>query len=123
MYIYREELYNPLLEAIKRLGGSASISELNEEVTNGLELTDEEIAERHNAQYTKLEYQLAWARTYLKAYGVLDNSARGVWVLTPKGKDTDGVDPREVSRFVRSKRKDKKSKSTVENYEGTSSST
>lgn len=119
MHINKEYLYNPLLEAIKRLGGSASISELNEDVTNNLELTDEEIAERHNAQYTKLEYQLAWARSYLKAYGLLDNSARGVWVLTPKGKDTDVVNPREVSHFVRSKMKDKKSKSTSEHYEGT----
>jgi restriction system protein len=119
MSISREGLYNPLLEAIKRLGGSASISELNEEVTKYLQLTDEEIAERHNAQYTKLEYQLAWARTNLKAYGLLDNSERGVWVLTPKGKDTDAVDPREVTRFVHSLRKNKKSKSIVEDSVGT----
>ncbi len=119
MRIYRKDLYNPILEAIKRLGGSASISELNEEVTNHLHLTEEEIAERHNDQYTKLEYQLAWARTYLKAYGLLDNSERGVWVLTPKGKETDAVDPREVSRFVRSKRKENKSKSIAGDSEDT----
>jgi restriction system protein len=118
MSISRDGLYNPLLEAIKRLGGSASISELNEEVTKYLQLTDEEIAERHNAQYTKLEYKMAWARSYLKAYGLLDNSERGVWVLTPKGKDTDSVDPREVTRFVQSLRKNKKSKSLVEDSEG-----
>ena len=119
MSIPRYYVYNPLLEAIKKLGGSASISELNEEVTKYLQLTDEEIAERHNAQYTKLEYKLAWARTYLKAYGLLDNSERGVWVLTPKGKDTDAVDPREVTRFVHSLRKNKKSKPIVEDSEGT----
>ena len=43
MSISRDGLYNPLLEAIKRLGGSASISELNEEVTNYLQFTDKEI--------------------------------------------------------------------------------
>jgi restriction system protein len=123
MSISREGLFNPLLEAIKKLGGSASISELEEEVANSLQLTDEEIAERHNAQYTKLEYKLGWARTYLKAYGLLDNSGRGVWVLTPKGKDTDAVDPREVTRFVQSLSKNKKSKSIVEDSEGTEEAT
>ena len=39
------ELFNPLLAAIKRLGGSASISEMDEEVTKNLDLTDEEIAQ------------------------------------------------------------------------------
>jgi restriction system protein len=102
MSISREGLYNPLLEAIKKLGGSASISELEEEVAKSLQLTEKEIADPHNAQYTKLEYRLACARTYLKAYGLLDNSERGVRVLTPKGKDTEAVDPREVTRFVQS---------------------
>jgi restriction system protein len=71
-------LFNPLLEAIKKLGGSASIAELNEEVAQNLHLTDKEIAEPHDERRTKLQYRLAWARTYLKAYGLLDNSERGV---------------------------------------------
>ncbi len=68
------DLFNPLLTAIKRLGGSASISELDEEVTKNLNLTEEEITQPHNDRSTELEYQLAWARSYLKAYGLLDNS-------------------------------------------------
>ena len=35
------ELFNPVLQAIKRLGGSASIAELDEEVTKSLPLSDE----------------------------------------------------------------------------------
>lgn len=30
-----------------------------------------------------MEYQLAWARTYLKNYGVIKNIKRGVWEITP----------------------------------------
>ena len=30
----------------------------------------------------KLEYQLAWARTHLKNYGVIVNSAISVWSIT-----------------------------------------
>lgn len=96
-----DELFNPVLEAIKKLGGSASVSELNEEVTKSLNLTDKEIAEPHNERMTALQYRLAWARSYLKTYGLLDNSDRGVWVLSAKGKNIDIVDPVQVKRFVR----------------------
>jgi restriction system protein len=105
------DLFNPLLAAIKRLGGSASIPELDEEVTKNLNLTEEEIAQRHDNRYTELGYRLAWARSNLKAYGLLDNSERGVWVLTPKGRDTDSVDPPQVEKFLRNLNKNKKSKS------------
>jgi len=110
-----DSLFNPSLEAIKKLGGSASISELNEEVAKSLHLTDEEISQPHDERRTELQYRLAWARTYLKAYGLLDNSERGVWVLTPKGKDTDAVDQRQVVRFVNEQSRVKKGKLTVKN--------
>jgi len=98
-------LFNPVLQAIKKLGGSASIAELDEEVTNNLRLTNEDIAEPHNDRRTILQYRLAWARTYLKAFGLLDNSGRGVWVLTEKGRRFDSVDPRQVTRYVRERGK------------------
>lgn len=104
------DLFNPLLEAMKRLGGSASISELTEELINELHLTEKEIAQPHNGRMTELQYRLTWTRTYLKAYGLLDNSERGVWVLTSKGKETTSVDPRHVVRFVLEQSKNKKGK-------------
>lgn len=110
-----DDLFNPLLEAIKQLGGSASIPELNEEVTKSLHLTEKEIAEPHNERYTKLQYRLAWARSYLKGYGLLDNSERGVWVLTANGKDTAAVEPRQVIRFFNDLNKSKKSKVVAKN--------
>lgn len=39
----------------------------------------------------------------MKKFGVLENSSRGVWALTPKGRQIDGVDSDEVKRFVREK--------------------
>jgi restriction system protein len=99
-----QDLFNPVIQSLKKLGGSASISELNEQVTKSLSLTEEEIAEPHNDHYTKLEYRLAWARTYLKKYGLLDNSARGVWVLTEKGRNVNAVNPREIRRSGKSSR-------------------
>lgn len=112
-----DQLFNPLLATMKKLGGSASVSELNEEVTKSLNLTDEEIAEPHNERMTELQYRLTWTRHYLKAYGVLDNSERGIWVLTPKGIDTNAVDARQVVRFVQELSKGKKGMLPVKNSE------
>jgi len=106
-------LFNPVLEAIKKLGGSAAIAELDEEVTNNLRLTAEDIAEPHDDRKTELQYRLAWARTYLKAFGMLDNSGRGVWVLTEKGRRLDSVDPRQVARYVRERGKQPTSEDSV----------
>jgi restriction system protein len=105
-----DALFNPMLQAIKKLGGSASIAELDEEITNSLHLSNEDIAEPHGERGTELQYRLAWARTYLKAFGLLDNTARGVCVLTDKGQHLDSVDPRQVTRFVRDSTRGKGSK-------------
>lgn len=111
------DFFNPVLQAIKRLGGSATVTELDEEVIKNLNLTGEEIAQSHNERMTELQYRLTWARSYLKAYGLLDNSGRGVWVLTQKGRDTDAVDPRQVVRFVQNLKKNKGSELAGKNLD------
>lgn len=95
-----DELFNPILQALHQLGSSASISEQEERVASNLGLSDEDISEIHRGTKTKLSYNMAWARTYLKKFGLLDNSSRGVWILTPQGQKTDHVDKEEVKRFV-----------------------
>ncbi len=115
------ELYNPALQALKRLGGSANITELDDEVIKNLELTDEETAQPHDERQTEVEYRLAWARTYLKAYGLLQNSARGIWALTARGRETEAVDSLQVRRFVKqrnaNRRKQTQSTETIVDIE------
>jgi restriction system protein len=95
-------LIKPVLDAIRRLGGSATNAELNEEVIRCLNLPEQEIAQQHNESLSEIEYRLAWARTYLKANGFIDNTARGVWILTSIGKEQSGeVDTQALVRFVR----------------------
>lgn len=98
------ELMNALLRALHELGGSGSIDEINTQVTESLDLPEEVFAIPHDPEKsstTEIEYQLAWARTYLKKYGILDNSGRGVWVIVPEKKDVTEVDSKEVVRTVR----------------------
>jgi restriction system protein len=75
-----DELFNPTLRALRELGGSASITELSEQIIEDLQPPQEVIEQPHpgKVNQTELEYRLAWARTYLKKYGLITNSTRGV---------------------------------------------
>lgn len=81
------ELLWPAVVALGELGGSASIGELNEQVINNGDYTEEQQAVLHkDGPSTEIEYRIAWARTYLKGMGLADNSTRGVWSLTDRGR-------------------------------------
>ena len=98
------ELFNPLLAALHELGGSGTISEIYETVAQQSDLPDEVVEIPHNpdkTNRTELEYRLAWARTYLKKYGLINNSERGVWVIEPEKRDVASVDPDDVVQTVR----------------------
>lgn len=114
-----DSLMNPLLDALSALGGSGSIDEIYEKVLEqeGIDETISSIP--HNpdkSNQTEVAYRLAWARTYLKKFGVLENSSRGVWALTQLAKEIKHVEPHVVVKEVReadkaeAKHKNKKAK-------------
>jgi restriction system protein len=95
-----DDLFNPLLGALHTLGGSGSIEEIEETVASSLKLTDEQINEIHRGSTSKFNYRLAWARNYLKRYGLIENSSRGIWALTEDGTKTKNVDKEIVKKKV-----------------------
>lgn len=95
-----DELIEPLFVAMHELGGSASIEEQEEKVADLMQLSDEQLSEIHRDNKTKFSYRLAWARTYLKRFGVITNSSRGVWALTAEGQKQKAVSKEEVKKFV-----------------------
>ncbi len=95
-----DELFNPTLTALHNLGGSGSVEEIEEQIANNLQLTDEAVNEIHRGNTSKFTYRLAWARNYLKRYGLLENSSRGVWALTEEGLKTRNVDKEVVKKKV-----------------------
>jgi len=106
-----DRLMNPVIQALKELGGSGTIEEIDNKVAEIAHLSDEQLEVLHNPEkgsQTEVEYRLAWARTYLKKYGILENSSRGVWALTPKGRQVDKVNPQAVRRFVQKQDKQKR---------------
>lgn len=99
-----QDLMNPLLDALRKLGGSGTIEEIYAKTVEITGLQEEVLAQLHDPEkssQTEVGYRLAWARTYLKKFGLLENSSRGVWSLTEKAKTTEVVDSAEVVRFVR----------------------
>jgi len=96
-------------DLVVAIDGSASNKEMEEEVAKILNLSEEQLNSIHRANRTKFSYRLAWTRTYLKNYGVIENSSRGVWSLTEKGLNLHEVDKEEVNNFVKNLHGDKKS--------------
>lgn len=95
---------NPILEALKILGGSGTIEEIDAKVAEITHLTDAQLAILHDPEkggQSEVAYRMAWARTYLKKASLLENSSRGVWALTPEGQALDEVDPTVVKKYVR----------------------
>ena len=76
-----DQLMNPVITALKDLGGSGTVDEIYECVIQTLKFSDEVLSVLHDpdeSNQTEVFYRLAWARTYLKKHGVLTNSSRGV---------------------------------------------
>lgn len=78
----------PTLEALRALGGSGSNAEIDEKVVEQQGFSEEQQSILHNnGPMTEIEYRLHWARSYLKGMGLADNPRRGVWTLTPVGRE------------------------------------
>ncbi len=81
-------------EALKDLGGSATIQELDEKVIEleGVTEAEQAFTMPRDENRTRVNYYLAWARTYLKRGEALNNSSRGVWALTEGGAAITSLD-------------------------------
>lgn len=91
-----------LFQAMKELGGSGTIREIDDKTIEILDLASDVQEIMHgNSSKTEVEYRLAWTRTYMKKVGILENSSRGVWSLTTKGRELEKINPEEIVQKVR----------------------
>lgn len=110
------EFINPTIIALRELDGSGKNDEIYDKVLEIMDLSDQTIDYPHlgSERQTEVQYRLAWARTYLKEYGVLNNSERSVWILTPEYRKDKLVDPMEVMDFYRNKKYKKNTKKQID---------
>lgn len=92
------DLISPTFTALKELGGSGNNDEILAQLIVLLSLTDDvvDIPHKGHESMTELAYQAAWARTYLRCYGVIENASRSVWAITSKYAKVDTVDGKEI---------------------------
>ncbi len=113
-----DEFIIPVIKALKTLGGSATINELNEKVYELSNLPEDTLQITHGeSNITEIEYRLAWTRTYLKKYGLLDNSERGIWALTESNIDEDSISSAEIVKTVKDKDRQERQQKKIENDE------
>jgi restriction system protein len=78
----------PVLDALRELGGSGRPKEVTDKVAKNLNVPDRIREETLKNGSSKWDNQVAWARQYLVYAGLIDNSKKGVWILTPLGQKT-----------------------------------
>lgn len=89
--------------ALKELGGSGKNNEINDKAAELLNLSEEILAIPHlnSSSLSEVNYRLAWARTLLKNYGAIENSARGVWTVTTEFSKQEKVDGEYIDKNCR----------------------
>jgi len=103
--IQYHQMMMPTLKALQTLGGSANIEELDSRVIDIMQLSEEmcNVLHKEGGTRTEISYRLAWARTYLKKYGLIDNSSRGIWSFNEEfDGNFDNLSPDEIVQKVRS---------------------
>jgi restriction system protein len=80
------DLFQPVLDALNALGGSATPAEVEEYVAKILSLSDAALETAKEDGRSLFSNRVHWARFYLAKAGYLSSSQRGVWSLTEKGR-------------------------------------
>ena len=79
--------FAPIIEALRKLRGEGTPEEVRKQIIKDMNLPDEMVNEtRGKSKVKKFDNEVAFARNYLAYEGFIDNSERGVWKLTERGK-------------------------------------
>ena len=81
-------LFGQLLDALRSLGGAGEPKQVYEEIAKSPLVTDEDLKATNKKGGSKFENQVGWAGFCLAKAGLIDNKKRGIWQLTPEGRET-----------------------------------
>jgi restriction system protein len=113
----------PVLDALRELGGSGRPKEVMDTVAKNLKISDKTREEILKNGSSKWDNQVAWARQYLVYAGLIDNSKRGVWLLTQLGQNMTLDEKQGHEVFIKyvalyqKAKKEKTNKQTIESIE------
>lgn len=91
------DIMHPMLRALGDLGGSGHVSEIDTRIAEFMKLPDEVLEYRdHKANKILYNWRCAWARTHLKSADAVENTKRGIWTITAKGRGLGPEKMREI---------------------------
>jgi restriction system protein len=75
------EMVTSLVDALRELGGTASVADIEQTVARRLNLSPEQLGLPHDKSRSEFQYRLGWTRTYAKKDGLVVSSRRNHWSL------------------------------------------
>jgi len=99
-----DDLFQLVVDILRFYEGTADVDRIEAKAVELLNLPEHLRAAIHNkseGNRTKLGYQLAWARFYLKKAELIESPERSVWSLTELGSQTSQVDKDEIKILAR----------------------
>ena len=94
----------PLLNALRKLGGSGRPTEVKRCILEALRISEDSLGYNKSGE-TKFSNRVDWARFYLARTGYLASSTRGVWTLTEKGRIAE-IDQATAAEIIRQANKE-----------------
>ena len=91
---------NPLLRALRELGGSAKPDEAVQRVAENEHVADALLDQTNQSGGGRFANQVHWARFYLAESGLIDRSRRGVWTLTPDGSRAGDLSQSRIEQLI-----------------------
>lgn len=82
------QYFGPVLDALRDKGGEAKPKDIFEWLIANDKVPEPEIKAVTKAGQPRFENRVGWARFYLVKAGLIDDRRRGVWALTPEGRET-----------------------------------
>lgn len=76
------EMIIPTLKILYDSKKMMTIKDINKELIKVLDINENMVSEKHtNTNQSEFAYRAAWARTYLKKYGIIQNPERAKWMV------------------------------------------
>ncbi len=96
-----DDFMHPTLQALAHHGGSASIEEIQDRVSETLGLAQDQLDATYPTSGALIAAdRMSWARSYLKIAGLVTSGGRGIWVLTDEGRHAADLPDAKVRRIV-----------------------
>ncbi len=82
-----KQWFMPIIDALIKLNGSASRSDVHKQIIESCQISDEELEKKSESGTYIIRNDIDWARNYLNYEGFLDsNTPKGIWSLNDLGR-------------------------------------